>query len=74
MTFTITDTKLYVPIVNLKTEDNKKLLKLLSQKFKRLVYWNEYKVIPNKRYNANEYRRERLDASIQGVNRLFVLS
>ena len=30
VTFTITDTKLYVPIVNLKTEDNKKLLKLLS--------------------------------------------
>ena len=70
--FKITDTKLYVPVVTLKTEDNKKLSKLLSEGFKRPIYWNEYKVIPNKNYNANEYIRERLDASIQGVNRLFV--
>ena len=34
-TFAITDTKLYVPFVNLKTEDNAKLSKLLSQGFKR---------------------------------------
>ena len=71
-TFTITDTKLYVPVVTLKTEDNTKLSKLLSEEFKRPIYWNEYKVIPNKNYNTNEYIRERLDASIQGVNRLFV--
>ena len=71
-TFTITDTELYVPVVTLKTEGNAKLLKLLSKGFKRRIYWNEYKVIPNKNYNANEYIRERIDASIQGVNRLFV--
>ena len=51
--FTITDTKLYVPVVTLKTEDNTKLSKLLSQGFKRPIYWNEYKVIPNKNYKAN---------------------
>ena len=73
-TFTITDTKLYVPVVTLKTEDNIKLSKLLSEGFKRPIYWNEYKVIPNKNYNANEYIRERLDASIQGVNSLFVFA
>ena len=67
--FKITDAKLYVPIVTLKTEDN---TKLLSEGFKRPIYWNEYKIIPNKNYHANEYIRERLDASIQGVNRLFV--
>ena len=50
-TFTITDTKLYVPVVTLKTEDNTKLSKLLSEGFKRSVYWNKYKVIPNKTYN-----------------------
>ena len=72
--FTITDTKLYVPVVTLKTEDNTKLSKLLSEGFKRPIYWNEYKVIPNKNYNANEYIRERLDASIQGVNRLFAFA
>ena len=53
-TFAITDTKFYVPIVTLKTEDNVKLSKLLSERFKRSVYWNKYKVIPNKKYNANE--------------------
>ena len=73
-TFTITDTKLYVPVVTLKTEDNAKLSKLLSEGFKSPVYWNEYKVIPNKNYNANECMRERLDASIQGVKKLFVLA
>ena len=71
-TFEITDAKLYVPIVTLITEDKTKLSKLLSEGFKRLICWDEYKVISNKNYNENEYTRERLDASIQGVNRLFV--
>ena len=69
--FTITDTKLYVPVVTLKTKDNAKLSKLLNEGFKRSVYWNKYKII-FKNYN-NEYIRERLDASFQGVNKLFVL-
>ena len=34
-TFTITDTKFYVPVVTLKIEDNTKLSKLLSEGFKR---------------------------------------
>ena len=70
-TFTITDAK-YVLVFTLKIEDNTKLSKLLSEGFKRSIYWNEYKVTPNKKYDANQYIRERLDASIQGVNRLFV--
>ena len=32
-TFTITDAKLYVPMVTLSTEDNAKLSKLLSERF-----------------------------------------
>ena len=72
-TFTITDAKGYVPIVTLSTEDNIKLSKLLSEGFKRPVYWNKYKLIPNKTYDENDYIRERLDASYQGVKRLFVL-
>ena len=44
-TFKITDTKLYVPIVTLKTEDNTKLSKLLSDGFKRSIYWNKYEAI-----------------------------
>ena len=69
--FAITDTKLYVPVVTLKIEDNVKLSKLLSEGFKRSVYWNKYKTIFED-YN-NEYVREKLDASFQGVNKLFVL-
>ena len=70
-TFAMTDIKLYVPVVTLKTENNAKLSKLLSEGFKRSIYWNKYKII-FKNYN-DEYIRERLDASFQGVNKLFVL-
>ena len=73
-TFTITDAKLYVPVVTLSIEDNSKLTKLLSEGFKSSIYWNKYKVIPNKAYNQNNYIRELLDASYQGVKRLFVLA
>ena len=38
--FTITDAKLYVPVVTLSIEDNAKLTKLLGEGFKRSVYWN----------------------------------
>ena len=72
--FAITDTKLYVPIVTFSAEYNVKLSKLLGQGFKRSIYWNKYKVIPHKRYNANEYIKESLDSSYQGVKRLFVLA
>ena len=68
---TFTDAKLYVPIITLKTEDNTKLSKLLSEGFKRPIYWNKYKII-FKNYNENEYIRERLGASFQ-VNKLFAL-
>ena len=47
-TFAITDTKLYVPVVTLKTEGNAKLSKLLSEGFKRPVYWKKYSVIAEK--------------------------
>ena len=71
-TFTTTDKKFYVLVVTLKIEGNAKLSKLLSEVFKRSIYWNEYKVTPNKNYDTDEYIRERLDASIQRVNGLFV--
>ena len=69
-TFKITDAKLYVPIVTLSIEDNSKLTKLLNEGFKRPIYWNEYKVIPNKiveiaANNEEKYIRELLDSSYQ---------
>ena len=72
-TFAITDTKLYVQVVTLKIEDNAKLSELLSDGFKRSVYWNKYKAI-FKDHAENSNIRERLDASFQGVNKLFVLA
>ena len=73
-TFAITDAKLYVPIVTLSIEDKAKLSRLLSEGFKRSIYWNKYKVIPNRTHNQNDYIREFIDASYQGLKRLFVLA
>ena len=70
-TFTITDAKYYVPIVTLSTEDNAKLSKLLSEGFKRPVYWKEYSVMAEKSYNAIALIRELIDPSCQRINRLF---
>ena len=72
-TFTITDTKHYVQIVTLKIEENTKLSKLLNEGFKRSVYWNHYKIFLRD-YCENHNIRERLDASFQGVSKLFVLA
>ena len=43
-TFAITDTKLYVPVVTLKTEDNAKLSNLLSKDLKdQILEWIQSK-------------------------------
>ena len=74
-TFKITNTKLYVPIVTLSSKDNVKLVKLLEEGFKRPVYWNEYQTkIETRNLDNNNLTRFPLDASFQGVRRLFVLA
>ena len=40
--FQINDTKLYVPVVILSTQENIKLLKQLESGFKRTINWNKY--------------------------------
>ena len=40
--FAITDTKLYIPVVTLSTQDNTKLLHQLKSGFKETINWNEY--------------------------------
>ena len=40
--FPITDTKLYVPVVPLSTQENVKLLDQLKSGFKRTINWNKY--------------------------------
>ena len=43
ITFTIKDTKIYVPVVTLSAIDKEKLSKLVSKGFERSLYWNELK-------------------------------
>ena len=72
-TFKITSIKLYVPIATLSTKDNVNLTKQLNEGFKISVYWSQYKSkIETKEVDANNFERFPLDASSQGVNRLFV--
>ena len=76
VSFIITKTKLYVPIVTLSTEDNNNLTKQLSDGFKRSIYWNQYvsKPFPETLHKKTGITRFALDAAFQGVNRLFVLA
>ena len=74
-TIKITNTKLYVPIVILSSKDNIKLVKLLEEGSKRPVYWNEYQTkIKTRDLDNSNLTRFPLDASFQGVRRLFVLA
>ena len=41
-TFEMTDTKSYVPVATLSTQDNSKLLQQLKSGFKRVINWNIY--------------------------------
>ena len=70
---TITDTKLYVPVVTLSTQDNAKLLQQLKSGFKRTINWNEYE-LSVEIFAQNRYLNCWVNPSFQGVNRLFVLS
>ena len=71
--FEIADTKLYVPVVPLSTQDNAKLLQQLKSGFKRRINWNKYQ--SDLKTNAeNQHLNYLVDSSFQGVNRLFVLS
>ena len=44
--FKITDTKVYVPVVILSTQDNAKLLQQLKSGFKRIIHLNKYQLDP----------------------------
>ena len=64
---------LYVPVVTLSTENDKKLLEQLKSEFKRTVKWNKYiSQITIQSNNNNFYYL--IDRTLTKVNRLFVLS
>ena len=72
-TFTITETKLYVPVVTLSTQDNSKILPQLKLSFKRTINWNKFLAKPELlRQNPN--LNYLFEPGFQGVNRLFVLA
>ena len=72
-TFKIIDTKLYVSVVTLSTENDKKLLEKLKSGFKRTVKWNKYRSQMNIQSNNNN-SNYLSDPIFAKVSRLFVLS
>ena len=72
-TFAITDTKLYVPVVTLSTQDNEKLLEQLKSVFKRVINWNKY-LSKTELLVQHPNLNLLIEPSFQGVNRLFVLA
>ena len=71
--FAITDSKLYVPVAILSTQENVKLLDQLKSGFKETITWNHYQSKVSKQAR-NPYLKYLIDASFQGINRLLVLS
>ena len=72
-TFAITDTKLYVPVVTLSTQENTKFFRQLKSGFKRVINWNKYLSKPEL-LAQNPNLNHLVEPSFQGVNRLFVLA
>ena len=71
--FAITDTKLYVPVVTLSTQENNKLFQQLKSGFKRVINWNKYLSKPEL-LAQNPNLNYLVEPSFQGVNRFFVLA
>ena len=72
-TFKITDPKLYVPVVTLSTENDKRLVEQLRTGFKRTIKWNKYRSeMTNQTENNN--LNYLIDPTFTKLNRLFVLS
>ena len=72
-TFKITDTKLYVSVAILSTQDNSQLIQQLKSGFKRVINWNKYLSKPEL-LRRNPNLNHLVEPSFQGVNRLFVLA
>ena len=72
-TLSITDCKLYVPVVTLSKDDETKLLTNLKSGFNREIIWNKYRshmTTEAINYNLNIL----IDPTFTNVNRLFVLA
>ena len=70
--FEITDTKLYVPVVTLSKENDRKLLEQLKSGFERTIKWNKYRsqmTVQPQNNNLNYVT----DSTFTKVNRLYYL-
>ena len=71
-TFEITETKLYVPVVTLSTQDNTKLLQQLKSDFIIIINWNKY--LSNPQLLAqNPNLNHLVESSFQAVNFCFTI-
>ena len=68
----ITGTKLYVPVVILWKENDKKLLEQLKSGFEKTVKWNKYRSQTTVQSNTNNLNYL-ISSTFTKVNRLFVL-
>ena len=71
VTFSISSTKRYVPVVTLSTQNNAKLLQQLKSGFKRTINWNKY-ISKRELLRQNGNLNHLAEPSFQGINRLFV--
>ena len=72
-TLSITDCKLYIPVVTLSKDDEIKLLTNLKSGFKREIIWNKYRSqMTTEAINNN--LNILIDPAFTNVNRLFVLA
>ena len=71
--FETTDTKLYVPVATLSTQENTKFLQQLKTGFKRVISWNKYLSKPEL-LAQNPTLNHLVEPSFHEVNRLFVLA
>ena len=66
-TFAITDTKLYVPVVTLSTQENCKFFQQLKSGIKRVINWNKYLSKPEL-LAQNPNLNHLVEPSFQGAN------
>ena len=71
--FKITDTKLYVPVVTLSTEDDIHFLEQSKSGFKRTIEWNKYRLEMTNQTKTNNLNYL-IDLTFNKVNRLLILS
>ena len=70
--FSLKNTKLYILVIALSPKHSEKLSKLLSKRFERSVYWNDYQRKSENENVTNEYRYF-LKSNFVVVSKLFDL-